>query len=261
MDITTFGRVAESIFRSINNLLEHFHQSFFFYLLLAPRKFVSIGTYLPAAILVSNSFSLMSIDIFLNWPRPQCATFARTVLVSFVVNGAAFALCGFLGYLVLVVPGNVANATLLGIIVAGFTLPIFLRSTLKVMPDWLPFTYAVTMILQGLFLTTIAMLNFSLSLTLGLFTMPLSWIRPGMSLPRGLMLLLLGCPLSGLYVLSGVRGIPVGELVEGLLWAWSGLHVWTWVAIVGFWLPAWLMAVLALGPPASPSISPEKKNQ
>lgn len=60
-DITTFGRVAESTLRSINNLLEHFHQSFFFYFLLAPRKFVSIGKYLPAAILLAIAYPLMAI--------------------------------------------------------------------------------------------------------------------------------------------------------------------------------------------------------
>lgn len=29
-DVTTFGRIPEAMFRSINNLLEKFHQSFFF---------------------------------------------------------------------------------------------------------------------------------------------------------------------------------------------------------------------------------------
>lgn len=60
-DITTFGRVVESLLRSVNNLLEHFHQSFFFYFLLSPRNFVSIGTYLPAAILLAIAYPLMAI--------------------------------------------------------------------------------------------------------------------------------------------------------------------------------------------------------
>lgn len=60
-DITTFGRIAESTLRSINNLLEHFHQSFFFYFLLSPKKFISIGTYLPAAILLAIAYPLMAI--------------------------------------------------------------------------------------------------------------------------------------------------------------------------------------------------------
>ena len=40
-------RVVEGIFRSLNNLLERFHQSFFFYLLPATDRYVSIGLYMP----------------------------------------------------------------------------------------------------------------------------------------------------------------------------------------------------------------------
>ncbi|ODV85799.1 hypothetical protein CANARDRAFT_197423 [[Candida] arabinofermentans NRRL YB-2248] len=61
-DITTLGRVLEAVFRSVNNLLEKFHQSFFFYLLLAPRQFVSIGNYLPAAVLTATSFAVASLS-------------------------------------------------------------------------------------------------------------------------------------------------------------------------------------------------------
>ncbi|KAK2187644.1 hypothetical protein NP493_159g04034 [Ridgeia piscesae] len=39
--------VVEGIFRSLNNLLERFHQSFFFYLLPATNRYVSIGLYMP----------------------------------------------------------------------------------------------------------------------------------------------------------------------------------------------------------------------
>ena len=37
----------EGIMRSLNNLLERFHQSFFFYLLPSTDRYVSIGVYLP----------------------------------------------------------------------------------------------------------------------------------------------------------------------------------------------------------------------
>ncbi|XP_070574447.1 glycosylphosphatidylinositol anchor attachment 1 protein-like [Ptychodera flava] len=42
-----FGRVLEGIFRSLNNILERFHQSFFFYLLPSIDRYVSIGLYMP----------------------------------------------------------------------------------------------------------------------------------------------------------------------------------------------------------------------
>ncbi|KAL0091128.1 GPI transamidase GAA1 [Phycomyces blakesleeanus] len=38
------GVLVESTFRSLNNLLEHFHQSFFFYFLPQPNRYVSIET-------------------------------------------------------------------------------------------------------------------------------------------------------------------------------------------------------------------------
>ncbi|KAK3581097.1 hypothetical protein CHS0354_033886 [Potamilus streckersoni] len=41
------GRIVEGIFRSLNNLLERFHQSFFFYILPATNRYVSIGMYMP----------------------------------------------------------------------------------------------------------------------------------------------------------------------------------------------------------------------
>jgi glycosylphosphatidylinositol transamidase len=64
-DEVTMGRILESLFRSLNNLLEHFHQSFFFYLLLAPKKFVSIGTYLPSAMLIAVNFTIMAIGLWI----------------------------------------------------------------------------------------------------------------------------------------------------------------------------------------------------
>ncbi|CAJ1946665.1 unnamed protein product [Sphenostylis stenocarpa] len=48
------GRLIEGVIRSINNLLEKFHQSFFLYLLTSPSKFVSVGVYMiPFALLVA----------------------------------------------------------------------------------------------------------------------------------------------------------------------------------------------------------------
>ncbi|KAM0829804.1 hypothetical protein ACQ4PT_066649 [Festuca glaucescens] len=47
------GRLIEGVVRSVNNLLEKFHQSFFLYFLTAPSKFISVGVYMiPFALLV-----------------------------------------------------------------------------------------------------------------------------------------------------------------------------------------------------------------
>lgn len=69
-DEMVMGRCVESTFRSLNNLLEHFHQSFFFYLLMQPQRFVSIGTYLPSAMLVAVNFTIMAIALWILSGRP-----------------------------------------------------------------------------------------------------------------------------------------------------------------------------------------------
>ncbi|KAL5113615.1 Glycosyl phosphatidyl inositol protein transamidase complex subunit [Pleosporales sp. CAS-2024a] len=63
-DEISLGRTVESLFRSLNNLLEHLHQSFFFYLLMHPKRFVSIGTYLPSAMLIAFNFSITALALW-----------------------------------------------------------------------------------------------------------------------------------------------------------------------------------------------------
>ncbi|KAI9717251.1 MAG: Glycosyl phosphatidyl inositol protein transamidase complex subunit [Chrysothrix sp. TS-e1954] len=70
-DEMSLGKVAESSIRSINNLLEHLHQSFFFYLLMEAQRFVSIGTYLPSAMLIAVNFAIMSISLWILSGRPR----------------------------------------------------------------------------------------------------------------------------------------------------------------------------------------------
>lgn len=68
-DEMSLGRVVESTFRSLNNLLEHLHQSFFFYLLTEAQRFTSIGTYLPAAMLIAANFSISAITLWVHSGR------------------------------------------------------------------------------------------------------------------------------------------------------------------------------------------------
>ncbi|KAJ3545014.1 hypothetical protein NM688_g5678 [Phlebia brevispora] len=49
------GRIVESTLRTMNNLLERLHASFFFYLLVGTNTFMKIGSYLPSAVLVSTA--------------------------------------------------------------------------------------------------------------------------------------------------------------------------------------------------------------
>lgn len=69
-DEMAMGRIAEGTFRSLNNLLEHLHQSFFFYLLVQRDRFVSIGTYLPSAMLLAANFTIMAIFLWMKSVQP-----------------------------------------------------------------------------------------------------------------------------------------------------------------------------------------------
>ncbi len=68
-DEMSLGKTIESLFRSLNNLLEHLHQSFFFYLLLQDKRFVSIGTYLPSAMLIAINFSIAAMALWVKSGR------------------------------------------------------------------------------------------------------------------------------------------------------------------------------------------------
>ncbi|KAJ2082278.1 Glycosyl phosphatidyl inositol protein transamidase complex subunit [Coemansia sp. RSA 988] len=62
--VNSIGRSCERALRSLNNLLEHFHQSFFFYILPANRKYISIGGYIPAAGLMVGSLLLQAMHLW-----------------------------------------------------------------------------------------------------------------------------------------------------------------------------------------------------
>ncbi|KAI9505487.1 Gaa1-like protein [Coemansia spiralis] len=62
--IRAIGRTVESTMRSLNNLLEHFHQSFFFYILPANQRYISIGDYIPAAGLMIASLLVQAMHLW-----------------------------------------------------------------------------------------------------------------------------------------------------------------------------------------------------
>ncbi|CAN1188058.1 Glycosylphosphatidylinositol anchor attachment 1 protein [Linum perenne] len=60
------ARLIEGVVRSVNNLLEKFHQSFFLYLLTAPAKFVSIGVYMIAFALLVAPLPLVAASLYVD---------------------------------------------------------------------------------------------------------------------------------------------------------------------------------------------------
>ncbi|KAJ4973309.1 hypothetical protein NE237_006483 [Protea cynaroides] len=58
------GRLIEGVIRSINNLLEKFHQSFFLYFLTSPSKFVSVGVYTIAFVLLVVPLPIVAAALY-----------------------------------------------------------------------------------------------------------------------------------------------------------------------------------------------------
>ena len=60
------GKILESSLRTMNNLLERLHASFFFFLLVRPELFMKIGMYLPSAILVGTAMLFSGLGEWVN---------------------------------------------------------------------------------------------------------------------------------------------------------------------------------------------------
>lgn len=60
------GKILESSLRTMNNLLERLHASFFFFLLVRPEIFMKIGMYLPSAILVGTAMLFSGLCEWVN---------------------------------------------------------------------------------------------------------------------------------------------------------------------------------------------------
>ncbi|KAJ7970786.1 Glycosylphosphatidylinositol anchor attachment 1 protein [Quillaja saponaria] len=60
------GRLIEGVVRSVNNLLEKFHQSFFLYLLTSPSKFVSVGVYMIAFAILVASLPVVAASLYVD---------------------------------------------------------------------------------------------------------------------------------------------------------------------------------------------------
>jgi len=60
------GRVIEGVFRSINNLLERFHQSFFFYILPSVKRYASIGVYMPPFGILALPVVIKALSLWLS---------------------------------------------------------------------------------------------------------------------------------------------------------------------------------------------------
>jgi len=209
-DEMSLGRTIEGMFRSLNNLLEHLHQSFFFFLLMNVNRFVSIGTYLPSAMLIAGAFTLMSIFLWVgtggNLPQrvqsgkrsklttkeetsslketkisqQSSSSTPRPLIMPAITLGAIY----FFSLLPLSLFNHTSSFTTF-LLFATITTPSPIL-TAALLPSALQ-TRALTrreqsillsfaLLLLGMFLSALATLNFSLSLLIGVASAPLAFV-------------------------------------------------------------------------------------
>ncbi|KAL9623895.1 MAG: hypothetical protein Q9160_001887 [Pyrenula sp. 1 TL-2023] len=299
-DEMAFGRTVEGLFRSLNNLLEHFHQSFFFYLLMQTNRFVSIGTYLPSAMLVAANFTIMAIALWVkshsagngsdtvkepnttekldrNEPtetklsssqippsNPQPSPLAHALVLVLLIHLLSTIPLYLFNHLQISSLPLALNAFTL----FSYALPLLIASlSPPSRPRTITLTKSLSLLLLGLFLSTLATLNFSFSLAVGLLCVPLTFIptpgtnaqspptwqklivaplwvitNPGV-VPR---LALVALGKGGFF--GGVGGMDqMGKVLESMAFAWNvwgarvpGTVVWA------VWWPAWVLGGVVL---------------
>lgn len=301
-DEMALGRTVESLCRSLNNLLEHLHQSFFFYLLMQTNRFVSIGTYLPSAMLIAGNFTIMAIALWLRTgyymgskPQPSVQTGAsqdekkeqaassqdkskteatnveqKSDANSIIERQLALPLSFVVGlHLLGLVPLFIFNnlsykyftTATYTFIVVDFVLPLLLAVLLTQgftpKPQQYLLMKSFSLLLLGLFLSTLATLNFSLSFMIGLLCTPLSFVNrvsPSTSAPIRYALAFIGLVLLNLLsppvVLLGgcwYTGVSVETILTQAAFGWDVWGMWTQVVVWCVWWPAWMIGCALLG--------------
>ncbi|XP_032172155.1 glycosylphosphatidylinositol anchor attachment 1 protein isoform X2 [Mustela erminea] len=200
-DLVAVGKALEGVFRKLNHLLERLHQSFFFYLLPALSRFVSIGLYMPAAGFLLLVLGLKALELWMqlheagvgpeeprgaSGPSPPVLPAQSVGLASLVAPLLISQAMGLALYILPVLSQHVATQhfpvaeaeavvlTLLAIYAAGLALP---HSTQRVVsaqaPDrgWMALKL-VALIYLALQLACITLTNFSLGFLLAATMVP-----------------------------------------------------------------------------------------
>jgi len=132
-----------------------------------------------------------------------------------------------------------------------------------------------SLLLLGMFLSSLATLNFSLSFLVGLLASPLSFVdapspppvaaaaagkttgRGARALRRWLLTALLNLVAPTTVLLAGSRywGVPASEILRMAAFGWDVWGTYTAVVVWCVWWPAWLVgSVLVLARPTPASV-------
>ncbi|KAJ1882526.1 Glycosyl phosphatidyl inositol protein transamidase complex subunit [Coemansia sp. RSA 1722] len=144
-NLVSVGRTVEATLRSLNNLLERFHQSFFFYLLSSDRKFISIGNYVPAVALLAAALLFHAMHLW--WfqgpdasrsetPGDRVArinTYHRFLRASLPGSVASFVRVHVMGAILFAVPFALPFVVLTNTTATGYVFTMFVASVTLVL--------------------------------------------------------------------------------------------------------------------------------
>ncbi|XP_053210386.1 glycosylphosphatidylinositol anchor attachment 1 protein-like [Panonychus citri] len=190
------GRVVEGVFRSLNNLLERFNRSYWFYLLPSTRRYISIGYYMIPFGLLVIPLLFKALNIYLKMNLDSCHDESGSLWAALPFNFY----CHVCGFLVASLPfflqrfawiyqsHNLAfkEAIYYSLIVSSL---LFIFNPLvklnKNSIELLKARQCVTLINLALILSCLSLFNISLALFLTILMMPIAYIC--VSLPNNLL--------------------------------------------------------------------------
>ncbi|KAL6587455.1 hypothetical protein OROMI_000433 [Orobanche minor] len=262
------GRLIEGVVRSVNNLLEKFHQSFFLYLLTSPSRFVSVGVYMiPFALLIAP-LPLVSASLFSYTTNPKTGNnvyssnpswkwlyAAKTVLIvhlwSLIVT--------LLPYFISKVPNSSPSTNFSIWIVLSLLSLSFLGTSRPRIDDW-ALVKSVTIAFAFIGLCLMSVINFATAEIGALVLVPMcltvlplrrkvdsvgAFVRGACSV----VLVFVGFPPIGFALLRG--GLDGFDSVGfGDFWAWAeSLWAWnsaTYIYVCMVHLPCWVLSIHTL---------------
>lgn len=182
-------KILEGISRSLNNLLERFHQSFFFYVLVSSDRFISIGDYMPSLGLMAGSLLIKAFIIWLKITykdEDQSKTSEKLPEKNFhyLTVGIILILAHSIGFLCSKLPliptvnnffhqqNYSTQLTIFSIFVVASVLTLITPRLFKLNYLGTEILHISALLEWGTTLICVGMLNFSLGLILSIVTVP-----------------------------------------------------------------------------------------
>ncbi|XAR58220.1 hypothetical protein NMG60_11026633 [Bertholletia excelsa] len=273
------GRLIEGVIRSVNNLLEKFHQSFFLYLLTSPSKFVSVGVYMIAFALLVSPLPLVAASLYSNANKQDPSSSSASVDIPivtfkswkwlhaakkvFVVHIWSL-IVSLLPYFIDQIPNRTPTSSLLAWVLLSLLSLIGLRmisGSLFQSKDW-ALLKSVTISAAFIGLCLMSVINFAtaeigalLIVLMCLMARPLRLEIKAIS-PRSmaratcnLALAFIAFPPTTYIILKGLLH-GFGGLTAGDFWTWVE-SLWAWKSVTYLYismvhLPCWVLCVCIL---------------